>query len=75
MPVIFDKECDRCQESLAAMVCELRKRQPDPDFIADLRDFLQDHADAEYLPADARPRPNQAMRLLTRLDEIFPEGE
>ena len=45
----------------------------DPDFLADLREFLEDHQDAEYLPTSARPTPNRAMQLLARLNELFPE--
>lgn len=42
----------------------------DPEFLADLREFLEDQADAEYLPDSPAPRPNKAMRLLTQLNEF-----
>lgn len=51
----------------------LRGRLPDPDFIADLRDFLDGQADAEYFTDSPSPVPNEAMRLLARLDELYPE--
>lgn len=48
-------------------------RAHDPDFIADLRDFLDSQADAEYFTDSPAPVPNEAMSLLVRLNELFPE--
>lgn len=44
----------------------------DPDFISDLKVFLEDQADAEYGTEYNSARPNWAMKLLTRLQELFP---
>lgn len=43
----------------------------DPDFIADLREFLRDQEDADHNGISYVP--NDAMRLLIRLNELFPE--
>jgi hypothetical protein len=47
----------------------------DPDLIDDLRDFLDDQADAEYFTDSPSPVPNDAMRLLCRLNEFWPPEE
>ncbi len=43
------------------------------ELIADLREFLDGQADAEYFTESPQPQPNEAMRLLVRLNELFPE--
>jgi hypothetical protein len=42
-------------------------------FLDDLREFLEDQADAEYVTDDPAPRGNDAMKLLVTLNELFPE--
>ncbi len=42
-------------------------------FIEELRDFLDDQADAEYFTDSGQPQPNKAMSLLIELNEIWPE--
>ncbi len=42
-------------------------------FIEELRDFLDDQADAEYFTDSGMPQPNKAMSLLVELNEIWPE--
>lgn len=44
-----------------------------PDFIEDLRDYLDGRADAEYFPDSAAPHPNAEMRLLVKLRELLGE--
>lgn len=44
-------------------------------FVEELRDFLSEQADAEYFTDSPAPQPNEAMRLLTELNELFPEGK
>lgn len=52
---------------------QLRKREQDlEDFLRhDVRPFLDDQADAEYFTESPRPVPNEAMRLLSELDQLL----
>lgn len=45
------------------------------EFIDDLREFLSNQQDAEYFTDDPAPHPNEAMKLLVRLNQLFPEDK
>src|SRR5262249_6157361 len=58
--------------------CEVRAMSRVEDmgaWLADLREYLDQHADAEYLADIPHPVPNDAMRLLVELDRLFPALE
>lgn len=57
---------------------EIRKQRTDDarihrELIEDLREFLNDRAHIAYDTWNGQPAPNEAMRLLERLNAIYPE--
>lgn len=51
-------------------------REPDlQQALADVEEFLQGRADAEYFPDSAIPVPNEAMRLLVDLTPFLEEAK
>lgn len=44
------------------------------NWLIDLREFLENQADAEYKTDSPSPVPNDAMRLLVTLKQLFPES-
>lgn len=64
---------DKATRTIVTVRDDDKRAIADPDFLTDLREFLANQEDADYDAHTGIAHPNDAMRLLTRLNQLFPE--